>query len=106
MSEKSLSDQLTAEFGDAVRSGDPEAIDQWIEVDADRLVEVCEMLKDAEGIQLDMLNCITVVDYLHTDPKKAAKVDWEPHLEVVYHLSSTKTKQTLVLKGKVPRWKN
>ena len=35
-----------------------------------------------------MLNCITGVDYFEPDPKKAAKVDWQPHLEVVYHLSS------------------
>ncbi len=35
-----------------------------------------------------MLNCITGVDYFEPDPKKAAKVAWQPHLEVVYHLWS------------------
>ena len=35
-----------------------------------------------------MLNDITGVDYLETDPKKVAKAGFEPHLEVVYHLSS------------------
>ena len=53
-----------------------------------------------------MLNCITAVDYLHTDPKKAAKADFAPHMQVVYHLSSIEHKHTLVLKVKVDRWKN
>ena len=53
-----------------------------------------------------MCNCITAVDYLHTDPKKAAKAGWEPHIEVVYHISSIAKKHTLVVKTKVPRWKD
>ena len=58
-----------------------------------------------------MLNCITVVDYFEPDPKKAAKAGWDPHLEVVYHLSSTVKKTvngscfTVVLKVITPRWK-
>ena len=43
---------------------------------------------------------------MHTDEKKAKKVDWEPHLEIVYHLSSTLNKHTLVVKVKSPRWKD
>jgi NADH-quinone oxidoreductase subunit C len=54
----------------------------------------------------NFLNCISGVDYLHTDPKKAAKSSWQPHLEVVYHLSSLTHKHGLVLKLKLPRWKN
>jgi NADH-quinone oxidoreductase subunit C len=53
-----------------------------------------------------MLHCITGVDYFEPDPKKASKNDWQPHLEVVYHLSSLVTKTTLVLKVILPRWKN
>ena len=106
MSEQSITDQLQARFGDVIRDGDPDAIDQWIEVDADCLAEVCEMLRDEENIQLDMLNCITAVDYLHTDPKKAEKADWDPHIELVYHLSSIRYKHTLVLKVKLDRWNN
>ena len=40
------------------------------------------------------------------DPKKAAKVSWQPHLELVYHLWSTAARATLVLKTKLPRWLN
>jgi NADH-quinone oxidoreductase subunit C len=103
---ESLIDQFREEFGSAVRDGDPGAIDKWIEVDLDRLVEICQKLRDADKIQLDMLNCITAIDYFHTDPKKAEKADWEPHMEVVYHLSSIVYKHTLVLKVKIDRWQD
>jgi len=53
-----------------------------------------------------MLNCITGIDYFEPDPKKAAKSPWKPHIEVVYHLSSIPHKHTIVVKVKVPRWKN
>ena len=106
MNEPSLLDQLSNRFGDHLVATEMEAIDPWIEVNAEGLVDVCQYLKNDAQWQLDLLNCITAVDYLHTDPKKAAKVDWEPHLELVYHLSSTKTKQTLVLKVKSARWAN
>ena len=106
MNEPSLLDQLSSRFGDQLVATEVAAIDPWIEVTGGGLVDVCQYLKEDPQWQLDLLNCITAVDYLHTDPKKAAKADWEPHLEVVYHLSSTKTKQTLVLKVKLPRWLN
>jgi NADH-quinone oxidoreductase subunit C len=104
MNEPSLLDQLNSRFGDQLVAIEVKVIDPWIEVTTGGLVDVCQYLKEDPQWQLDLLNCITAVDYLHTDPKKAAKVDWEPHLEVVYHLSSTKTKQTLVLKVTLPRW--
>ena len=106
MSDIPLVSELRAKFGEGIIDVNLEAIDEWVEVNPDVLVEVCQFLKEAEGFLFDMCNSITVVDYLHTDPKKAAKVDWEPHLEVVYHLSSIATKLTLVLKVKIPRWKN
>ncbi|RDJ93762.1 hypothetical protein B4Q13_19675, partial [Lacticaseibacillus rhamnosus] len=53
------------------------------------IAEVCKYLRDDADVRFDFLNCITAVDYFESDPKKAAKTGWEPHLEVVYHLSST-----------------
>ena len=44
--------------------------------------------------------------FIYNDPKKAAKVEWEPHTEIVYHLWSTKARASLVLKVKLPRWKD
>ena len=64
------------------------------------------ILRDEADLQFNMLNCMTVVDYFESDPKKAAKVAWQPHLELVYHLSSTAKKHTLVLKLHLPRWRN
>ena len=53
-----------------------------------------------------MLHCITGVDYFEPDAKKAAKVDWQPHLELIYHLSSLVHRHRLVLKVSLPRWKD
>jgi len=102
----SLLETLKAKFADGIVGGNLEALDPWIEVSADSLVDVCRYLKDEPDLQFDMCNCISVVDYLHTDPKKAAKADWEPHLEVVYHLSSIARKDCVVIKVMTSRWKD
>ena len=101
-----LVSQLKEKFGDGIVDVNTEMIDDWIEVTPDALLDICEFLAGDSAIKLDMLNCITAVDYLQTDPKKAAKADFEPHMQVVYHLSSIEHKHTLVLKVKVDRWKN
>ncbi len=103
--DQELVDQLKNKFGDRITSANLEAIDPWIEVSPEGLCELALYLRDDAKQQYDMLNCISGVDYFHTDPKKAAKSEWPPHIELVYHLSSTVTKQQLVLKVLVPRWK-
>ncbi len=102
----SLLDKLKSKFGEKITGANLEAIDPWIEVSPDSLADVCQFLKDDQELKFDMLNCITVVDYLHVDPKKAAKADFDPHLEVVYHLSSIQMKHTVVVKVKTSRWNN
>jgi NADH-quinone oxidoreductase subunit C len=97
---------LQARFGEGVLDAQTEMGDPWIEVSPDALVPVCQFLRDEPRLQFNLLNCITGVDYLHTDPKKAAKSTWQPHLEIVYHLSSLTHKHLLVLKVKMPRWKD
>ena len=99
-------DQLKAKFGDKIAGSNLENIDPWIEVTPDGLLEVCRYLRDEPTLAFDYLNCISGVDYLHTDEKKAAKSEWQPHTEVVYHLFSMKHKHSLVLKVMLPRWKN
>lgn len=106
MSGQDLVSRLTKKFGNGIRGANVEAIDPWIEVDPANIVAVCEFLKSDPDLQFDMLNCISGVDYFEPDAKKAAKVDWQPHCEVVYHLSSIARKHTLVLKVILPRWKN
>ena len=102
----SLLDRLKKQFGAGITGSNFEAIDPWIEVAPESLVAVCKFLKTDVDTQLNMLNCVTCVDYFEPDPKKAAKTGWEPHLEVVYHLSSLTKKHTLVVKVILPRWKN
>jgi NADH-quinone oxidoreductase subunit C len=85
---------------------DAEAIDPWISVAPEGLAEVARFLRDEAELRFDMLHCVSGVDYFEPDEKKAAKVDWEPHVEVLYHLSSTVHKHRLALKVVLPRWKH
>ncbi len=103
VADQALFDHLRQQFGAHVLRVELAAIDPWLEVAPEGLVEICRYLRDAPALQYDMLNCITGVDYLHTDPKQAAKVDWQPHLSLVYHLSSTVTRRWLVLKVTLSR---
>ena len=97
---------LQKKFGGKIVGHNLEAIDPWIVVAPEGLVEVSAYLRDEPALAFDMLNSIAVVDYFEPDPKKAAKAGWDPHLEVVYHLSSIQKKHTLVLKVMLPRWKD
>ena len=54
----------------------------------DRLVDVCRFLRDDPRCRFDLLNDVCGVDYLEPDPKKLPKAGFEPHIEVVYQLSS------------------
>lgn len=99
-------DRLKAKFGEGIRGANFEAIDPWIEVAPEALVAVCTYLRDEPDLRFNFLNCITGVDYLEVDPKKAGKAGFEPHTEVVYHIWSLQHKTSLVLKVMLPRWKN
>ncbi len=106
MADHPLIEQLQQKFGQGITGWNLEAIDPWIEVAPDALVPVCRYLKEEPSLQFNMLNCITAVDYFEPDPKKAKKLDFEPHLELVYHLWSIPNKRSLVLKVMLPRWKD
>lgn len=93
-------------FPAAVSGSRGDAIDPWIELSAAGLVDVCRFLRDDPRLAFGMLNCITGIDYVEPDAKKAAKVEWQPHLEVVYHLTSLVHRHGLVLKVMLPRWHN
>ena len=106
MSGQQLLAELKKQFGIKITGDNLEAIDPWIEVSPEGLPEVAKYLRDDPNLSLDMLNSVSVVDYFEPDPKKAKKTGWEPHLQVVYHLSSISKKHTLVVKVHLPRWKN
>ena len=107
MTGQAFVDQLKAKFGDKIAGCEP---GEHRSLDRGRTRRDCwkfaDYLRDEPTLAFDYLNCISGVDYLHTDEKKAAKAEWQPHLEVVYHLFSMKHKHSLVLKVMLPRWKN
>jgi NADH-quinone oxidoreductase subunit C len=106
MSGPALVEQLTQRFGEKIAGANLDNVDPWIEVTPSGIVDVCTYLKNEPSLSFDYLNSVTAVDYFEADEKKAAKVDWQPHLEVVYHLFSMKHKHSLVLKVMLPRWKD
>ena len=97
---------LESQFGPAVTGTKLDILDPHVIIDPARLVEVCTFLRDDPRLKFEILNDITGVDYLETDAKKAAKAGFEPHLEVLYHLSSfTYPGRRFTLKLVLPRWK-
>ena len=98
---------LLGEFGEAAVGTAPvEAIDPWIVVSTEALIDVCRFLHNDERLRFDHLNDLCGCDYLEPDEKKAAKFGHDPHVEVVYQLSSVSLKHRMKLKVIVPRWKN
>ena len=97
---------LERKFGERIKSKKLDVQDPFVVVEAVDLPEVCAYLRDEPGLRFELLNCISGVDYLELDPKKAPKAGFEPHTEVVYHLSSFTHKHRFVLKLMLPRWKD
>jgi NADH-quinone oxidoreductase subunit C len=97
---------LQDRFGTHITGANLDAIDPWIEITPTALVEVATYLRDEPELHFDYLNCISAVDYLETNPAKAAKAPWAPHLELVYHLSSVCHRHRQVLKVVLPRWQD
>ncbi|MEI8372722.1 MAG: NADH-quinone oxidoreductase subunit C [Planctomycetota bacterium] len=98
--------QLSRRFGPAILRAEPVAIDPWIEVAGGLLAEIGLFLRNEPALRFNMLHCISGVDYFEPDAKKAAAVPWQPHLEVLYHLSSLVCKHRLVLLVTLPRWQD
>lgn len=98
--------RLQERFGAAIAAAKADAPDPFVVVDPARLAEVCNFLRDDPRLRFDLLNDVSGVDYLETDPKKVAKAGFDPHLEVVYHLSSFAFPgRRFTLKVVLPRWK-
>jgi NADH-quinone oxidoreductase subunit C len=97
---------LEKQFGARIRSKKLDPVDPFVVVEPADLVEVCRFLRDDPDLRFEILNCISGVDYLEPDPKKLARAGFEPHLEVVYHLSSFTHRHRFILKLVLPRWKN
>ena len=97
---------LEEKFATAITDKKPDVLDPFVVVEPSRLVEVCAFLRDDPRLRFEILNDISGVDYLEPDPKKVAKAGFEPHLEVVYHLSSFSVPgRRFTVKLVLPRWK-
>jgi NADH-quinone oxidoreductase subunit C len=102
---------LEQKFGDRIKSKKLDAIDPFVEVDAADIVAVCRFLRDDPRLRFEILNSVSGTDYLEPDAKKAPKAGFEPHLEVVYHLSSFSNRPNgrilrFTVKVLLPRWKD
>ncbi|MDY3561281.1 NADH-quinone oxidoreductase subunit C [Gemmata sp. JC673] len=97
---------LQSQFGSVITGAKADALDPFVTVEPAELVNVCVFLRDDSRLKFALLNDITGVDYLEPDPKKVAKAGFEPHVEVLYHLSSFAFPgRRFTLKLVLPRWK-
>ncbi|HEX9242350.1 MAG TPA: NADH-quinone oxidoreductase subunit C [Anaeromyxobacter sp.] len=87
-----IHERLKARFGDAVGPLSEPKIDPFCVVPKERLVELCRFLKAEPGVDLDLLEDLTAVDW----PKRNV-------IEVVYHLISTKHRHVFKLKVEADR---
>lgn len=94
------------QFGSRIKSKKLDTLDPFFVIEPGDLVELCRFLRDDARLKFEMLNCITGVDYFEPDAKKAPKAGFDPHTEVVYHLSSISLGHRIVFKIMLPRWKD
>jgi NADH-quinone oxidoreductase subunit C len=107
MNEPDIHKLLVGHFGATkIVGANLTAIDPWVEVAPTAILEVATFLRDDARLRMDHLNDLTGVDYFQPDPKKAAKFGHEPHIAVVYHLSSFELKHKITVKANLPRWKD
>lgn len=96
---------LEQQFGDKLMQKPADAIDPFVAVAPENLVEVCKFLRDDSRLKFELLGDISGTDYLEIDAKKVAKAGFEPHMEVVYHFQSFTHKHRFTVKVVLPRWK-
>src|SRR4051812_49386610 len=106
MTSAQIIEVLEQKFGEKIRAKKLDGIDPFVVVVPSDLPDVCRFLRDDSRLRFDILNCISGVDYLELDPKKAPKAGFDPHTEVVYHLQSFGHVHRFVVKVILPRWKD
>ncbi len=95
---------LKDKFGDSITGSNLQAIDPWIEIAPSAIVEVGNFIKKDPCLLMDHLNNLTGVDYFEPDAAKQKNFGHQPHVEIVYHLSSYTHKHNITLKVILPRW--
>jgi len=79
--------QLTGRFGEAIGPLMPPNKDPFFTVSADRLLEVCRLLKSDPNYRFDFLEDLTATDHLA-----------ENQIRIIYHLFSYQLRHELVIK--------
>ena len=92
MSPTDIHQKLQDQHSEAIESLDADALDPFVIVKADALVEVCRFLHDDPDLAFDCLTNMSGVDYLK-----------EEHLQVVLHLYSYTHRHMLVVKVNASR---
>ena len=107
MTASEIAELLEQRFGSTITGKNLTGHDPFVTLEPAGLVEVCTLFRDDPRLKFELLNDITAVDYLEPDVKKAPKAGFEPHLEMLYHLSSFSfPSRRFTLKLNLPRWKN
>lgn len=106
MTPAEIADLLETTFGAKITGKNLDAMNPWIEVAPEAILEVSRFCLHEPRLALDYLRNQSASDFLLEDAKKAEKLGITPHLEVVYHLFSFIHKHEIVLKVILPRWKN
>jgi NADH-quinone oxidoreductase subunit C len=89
---QAIQKQLEGQFGAAVGPVSEGKVENWIEVDADKIAAVADFLKSAAELKFDVLTNLTGVDH----PDKG-------HIQIVYSLVSYDNAQQLTLKVNADR---
>ncbi len=92
MSPAEVYKKLQDQCGDAVESFEAEALDPFIVIKPDALVETCQFLHDDADLAFDCLSNMSGVDYFKEDK-----------IQVVLHLYSYTHRHMIVVKIDVPR---
>ncbi len=92
MSPAEIHQKLQEQYSDAIESFDADALDPFIIVKPDSIVEVCRFLHDDPGLAFDCLTNMSGVDFLKQE-----------QLQVVSHLYSYTHRHMIVVKVNVSR---
>jgi NADH-quinone oxidoreductase subunit C len=92
MTTEEIHERLRGRFGEDVGAPSEAKIDCFLTVKGARIVDVCRFLKTDPGLEFDLLEDLTALDW----PKRNV-------IEVVYHLVSLRWRHTLVLKVDLDR---
>ena len=68
-----INDPAKPKFGDRIKAKKPDVQDPYVVVSPTDLPEVARYLRDDARLRFELLNCISGVDYLEPDPKKAPR---------------------------------